>query len=89
MDHRNNNALTEKWREFSRRSLALAAIFVITAIAAVFVDLDGVLEYYKWLSGSAAPTLEMGAMISIASAVPFLAMGMSISADGHRADRSE
>ena len=89
MDYRNSRPFTAKRREFSYRSLALGAVFVVTAIVAVFVDLDGVLEYYKILSGAPAGTLEMGAFISIASAVPFLAMGMSVSADSYKADRGE
>jgi hypothetical protein len=43
-----------------------------------------VLSYFKVI-GHGAPmmTLETAAIISIASAVPFLAMGMSISADSY------
>ena len=84
MDYQPKQAFTPKLREFSFRTLGLGALFIITAVTAIFVDLDGVLEYFKILSGSPGMTLEMGAFISIASAVPFLAMGMSISADGYR-----
>ncbi len=75
---------TGKRREFGRRSVLFGALFILTLVIAAFVDLDGVLEYYKLMRGSAPATLEMGAVISMASAVPFLAMGMSISADMHR-----
>lgn len=84
MDYQPRQAFTTKLREFSFRTLGLGALFIITAVTAIFVDLDGVLEYFKILSGSPGMTLETGAFISIASAVPFLAMGMSISADGYR-----
>ena len=64
--------------------MLFGALFIVTLVIAAFVDLDGVLEYYKLIRGSAPTTLETGAVISMASAVPFLAMGMSISADMHR-----
>lgn len=76
--------LTATRREFSRRSVLFGALFIVTLVVAAFVDLDGVLEYYKLIRGSAPTTLEMGAIVSMASAVPFLAMGMSISADRSR-----
>ncbi len=76
--------LTATRREFSRKTLLFGALFVVTLVIGAFVDLDGVLEYYRVISGSAPTTLETGAIISIASAVPFLAMGMSISADRYR-----
>jgi hypothetical protein len=78
------NVLTAARREFGRRSILFGALFIATLVVAAFVDLDGVLEYYKLIRGSAPMTLETGAVISMASAVPFLAMGMSISADMHR-----
>jgi hypothetical protein len=78
------NVLTKTRREFGRRSILFGALFIATLVVAAFVDLDGVLEYYKLIHGSAPMTLETGAVISMASAIPFLAMGMSISADIHR-----
>ena len=84
MDGHLRNVLTAARREFGRRSILFGALFVATLVIAAFVDLDGVLEYYKLIRGSAPMTLETGAVISMASAVPFLAMGMSISADIHR-----
>jgi hypothetical protein len=84
MHYQHGEVLTARRREFSRKTVLLGAIFIVTLVAAAFVDLDGVLEYYKLISGSAPMTLETGAIISMASAVPFLAMGMSISADMHR-----
>ena len=89
MDYESRQVPATKRREFSRRSLGLAALFIITAVIAVFVDLDGVLHYFKLLSGSPRMTLEMGAIFSIATAVPFLATGMSISADSYRTNRHE
>ena len=74
-----------KHREFSRRSQLLIALFVITIVTAVFVDMTGLLEYFNFVSASSpTSTLEMGALISAASAVPFLVMGMSISTDQNK-----
>jgi hypothetical protein len=84
MHYQDGEVRTAKRREFSRKTVLLGAIFIVTLVAGAFVGLDGVLEYYKLISGSARTTLETGAIISMASAVPFLAMGMSISADVDR-----
>ena len=66
---------------FSRRSVLLASLFVITFIGAVVVDLAALLEALNLVKGSWQETLEIGAAASAAVTVPFLAMGMSISAD--------
>ena len=68
-------------REFSRRTLALGALFIVTAAVAVFVDLDAVMHYFRIIGRMSPITLETGAIISLASAIPFLAMGMSIAKD--------
>jgi hypothetical protein len=70
--------------EFSLRTLLLGALFIATFGVASYVDLTGLLEYFKVVKGAAAMTLETGATISAGCAVPFLAMGMSIAADGYR-----
>lgn len=88
MDHRSRTIFAFKRRDLSYRSLLLGAAFVAVLIAASFVDLDAMLRYFQVIGhGSPLMTLETGAIISIASAVPFLAMGMSISADSYRAQR--
>jgi hypothetical protein len=84
MDYRQKEVSAEKRHEFSRKSLLLGAVFIATFVVAAFVDLDALLRYYHIISGSAGTPMELGATISMISAVPFLAMGMSISADGHR-----
>jgi hypothetical protein len=84
MDYQPSEIQTMKRREYSLRSVLLIALFVITFMVAVFIDLDGVLEYLKLVAGSPRDTVEMGAIITAASAVPFLMMGMSMSADMHR-----
>jgi hypothetical protein len=82
MDYRQKTEVfTTKRREFNRLSMLLGALFLITFVVAVFVGLDGMLEYFKLVRGSPLTTLETGAIITSASAVAFLAMGMSISAD--------
>jgi hypothetical protein len=70
--------------ELSLRTLLFGALFIATLGVASYVDLTGLLEYFKVVRGAAAETLETGATISAACAVPFLAMGMSIAADGYR-----
>jgi hypothetical protein len=67
---------------FSRRSVLLISLFVIACIGAVVVDHAALLEALNLVKGSWQETLETGAAASAAIAVPFLAMGMSISADG-------
>ena len=82
MDYRQKTEVfTTKRRKFGRLSGLLGALFIIAFVVAIFVDLDGVLQYFKLVRGSPLTTLEMGAIITSASAVAFLAMGMSISAD--------
>lgn len=84
MDYQQREVLTTKRREFSRQSVLLGTLFIIALVVAVFADLDGVLQYVTLVTGSPLTTLEMGAIITSASAVLFLAMGMSISADMDR-----
>jgi hypothetical protein len=71
-------------RRFSRRSVLLISLFVIAFTAAVVVDLAALLEALNLVRGSWQETLQIGAAASAAIAVPFLAMGMSISVDGTR-----
>ena len=71
-----------KHHRFSRRSVLLISLFVIAFTAAVVVDLAALLEALNLVQGSWQDTLEIGATASAAVAVPFLAMGMSISIDG-------
>ncbi|MGH6725048.1 MAG: hypothetical protein ACREB8_00710 [Pseudolabrys sp.] len=67
--------------EFSRRTLGLGALFIVTAVVALFVDVDALMHYFRIIGRTSPITLETGAIISLASAIPFLATGMSISAD--------
>jgi hypothetical protein len=67
---------------FSRRSVLLISLFVIVFTAAVVVDFAALFEALNLIKGSWQGALETGAAASAAIAVPFLAMGMSISADG-------
>lgn len=69
-------------RGFSRRSALLISLFVIAFTAAVVLDLAALLEALNLMKGSWQGALETWAAGSAAVAVPFLAMGMSISADG-------
>ena len=68
-------------REFSARSMLLHAVFVITFVAAGLTDLAGFLQYIGLVSGLPGNVLEMGAIMTAATGVPLLAMGMSFSAD--------
>ena len=84
MDYRQKEVFAAKRLEFSRKTLLFGAAFIATFVVAAFVDLDAALRYFHVISGSSGTPMEMGAVISMVSAVPFLAMGMSIAADTHR-----
>lgn len=84
MDYRQRNVFSSLRHEFSRRTLLWGALFIFAIVVGTFVDLDAFLDYLKVLHGSPSETVEFGAVIFAASAVPFLAMGMSISADSRR-----
>jgi len=84
MDYRQRNGFLSLRHEFSRRSLLWGALFILAIVVGTFVDVDALLDYLKVLHGSASETVEFGAVLFAASAVPFLAMGMSISADSRR-----
>jgi hypothetical protein len=73
-----------KRREFSLRSMLLGAVFIVTFIVAIFIDLAALLQYFNLVSWLPPTTLEMGAAITAATVVPLLVMGMSISADGNK-----
>lgn len=73
-----------KRRELSLRTLLLGAVFIITFIVAIFIDLAGVLQYFNLVSGLPQTTLETGAAITAATIVPLLMTGMSISIDGYK-----
>ena len=83
--------VTAHWRrDFSRRTLFFGIACIAAFVIASLVDLDALLSYFKVIGhGLPMMTLEAGAIASVACAVPFLAMGMSISADSYRAERRE
>lgn len=90
MNYRENNVYSHaafRRSGFSLRTMGWCAAFVLALAVASFVDLDAVLRYFKVIHGAAPMTLETAAAISLAVAIPFLGMGMSISADSHRARR--
>jgi hypothetical protein len=68
-------------RQFGPQTLILAGLFIIALTVSILVSADGLLEYFKVIAGQPTPTLEAGAMLFLATAIPFLAMGMSISAE--------
>ena len=84
MDYRVRQVPTTKHREFSRQSILLGVFFIVTLFIAAFVDLDALLRYFKLIGGAPNSVLEAGAIISLGTAVPFLAMGMSIADDVRR-----
>lgn len=67
--------------EFTVQSKLLIAVFIITFVAAVFVDLAGLLQYSGLVSSLPSTILEIGATITAALSFSLLAMGMSISVD--------
>jgi len=68
---------------FSLLSVVLISLFAIGFTVAVVVDLTALLQSLNLVKGSWQTTLEMGTVISAAIIIPFLAMGVSISADGN------
>ena len=84
MDYRPRETLPTWLRKFSLRSLAFGALFIIALVAAAFIDVAGVLEYWKVISGPSNSTLELGAVLTVASIAPLLAMGFSVSAELER-----
>jgi hypothetical protein len=74
--------------EFGILSLTLIAAFVITFAAAICVDLAGLLQYFGLINALPLGTLELAAAITSATVVPLLVMGMSISSDMTRNERS-
>jgi hypothetical protein len=84
MDYRHREALPTRLGKFSLRSLLFGAVFIIALLGAAFIDFAGVLEYCKIVSGPSSSTLELGAILTVASIAPFLAMGFSVSGDWER-----
>ena len=72
---------TLEHRKVTVQSMLLIAIFKIIFVAAVFVDLAGLLQYSGLVSGLPSTILEIGAAMTAAIIFPLLAMGMSISVD--------
>lgn len=89
MQIRPNSQFSTLIREFSRRTVIFGGVCVLTFVVASFVDIDALLEYFRVIKGATASTLEDAAMISMVCAVPFLATGMSISADSYEAQRQD
>jgi hypothetical protein len=87
MDTGPRNTLSQILHGLSARSMLIGAIFMVTLIAAVCVDVDALLEYFNLVGGSPADALELGAIITAAAGLPFLATGFSISDDNMRRDR--
>ena len=73
-----------KHHAFSLLSVLFISCFVIALTVAVVIDLAALLESLGLVKGLWETTLEMGAVITAASIIPFVAMGMSISVDGYK-----
>jgi hypothetical protein len=61
--------------------MAIGALFSVTLVAALCVDVDALLEYFRIIGGAPGSALELGGILTAASAAPLLAMGMSIADD--------
>lgn len=81
MDDKNTSFLARARREYSRHTLLLATLFIVSLAVSLIVGGDGLLEYFKVLAGRPSPMLEGGAILFIVTAAVFLAMGMSFSGD--------
>jgi hypothetical protein len=81
MDSRHRNIFLPRGLNLSRKSLVIGALFGVTLVAAVCVDVDALLEYFRIIAGAPGSALELGGILTTASAAPLLAMGMSIADD--------
>jgi len=79
--HQHKSLFSPQRYGLSRKSLTIGAIFTLTLLTALFFDADALLEYFSVLGGSPGSALELGAIMTVASAAPLLAMGMSIADD--------
>ncbi|HXX25242.1 MAG TPA: hypothetical protein VEJ40_01145 [Pseudolabrys sp.] len=87
MDTQSRFAPVEGRRKFSYRSILFAATFIIVLVASVCIDTAGILEYFKVVAGAANDTLALGAILTVASIAPLLAMGFSVTADYEEHER--
>jgi ABC-type proline/glycine betaine transport system permease subunit len=84
MNYRQRSAPARTHREFSRKSVIVAAVFSVTLGVAVLADAAAVLAYHNFMRSLPGVSLEMGAIITAACIIPLLAMGMSIAEDDMR-----
>ncbi|HEX5213600.1 MAG TPA: hypothetical protein VFW22_17885 [Pseudolabrys sp.] len=70
--------------EHGAQSSLWAVIFAVTFVAAVVVDLAGLLQYAGVVGGLPLRILEIGGIITAAAILPLIVMGMSISNDFNR-----
>ncbi len=84
MDTSGKTLFTLTQHRLSIRSMLIGGLFIVALLGALFVDVDALLEYFEFIGGSPANALEMGAIVTAATAAPLLAMGMSIADDEMR-----
>lgn len=88
MVQRPMTGLAKLHQQFGYQSTLLGAAFCIIFMLGIFFGSDGLLEYFKVIAGRSTMTLETGAILMLASAIPFLAMGMAVRAkDEEMADQ--
>lgn len=80
MVHRLKAVYAQGHRQLGHQSMIFAAAFIVTLIVGIFFGSDGLLEYFKVFRGASTTTLEAGAILILASAIPFIGMGMAIGA---------
>lgn len=80
MVNRPMTGLAKVHEQFGYQSTILGAAFVVIFMLGIFFGSDGLLEYFRVISGRPTITLETGAILMLASAIPFLGMGMAVRA---------
>ena len=69
---------------FSKQSMVWIVIFTGVFVAAVLIDLAGLLQYAGLIGGLPLRILEIGGSITALAVFPLIVMGLSISHDLNR-----
>lgn len=81
-------ATAARTSETSRLTMFFGTVLIIMFVCTVLLDVAGIVQYFS-AAKEASLTMEICSSVTMGLAVPFLAMGMSISADTHRRNRLE
>jgi len=68
--------------------MLFGAVFTIMLVVAIVVDLAALLQFSGLISGLPQNIPEIGGILTAATMLPLLVMGMSISMDEHRRSKA-